>query len=103
MGLQHSLKASLDKASDPHASSEEFYSSAAEFLRLWAQLASGKDMRGESAQEIVRTIGLVDKESELALEIFALHEELSYGFRRVGNPSIETRASILKLLGHRRK
>jgi hypothetical protein len=103
VGLQHSLKASLDKASDPHASPEELYFSAAEFLRLWAQSASGKDMRGESAQEIVRTIGLVDKESELALEIFALHEELSYGFRRVGNPSIETRASVLKLLGRRRK
>lgn len=102
VGLHRALKASLDKASDPYTSPEELYSSAAEFLRLWAQLASGKDMRGESAQEIVRAIGLIGKESELALEIFALYEELSYGFRRVGNPSTATRASILELLRRRR-
>jgi len=100
--LQHSLKASLDRVSDPDASPEKFYSSAVEFLLLWAQLASGRDMKGEPAQEIVHAIGLVGKESELALKIFALHEELSYGFRRVENPSIEARTAILRFLRHRR-
>ncbi|QQY09656.1 MAG: BatD family protein [Candidatus Xiphinematobacter sp.] len=98
--LRSPLKASLDRLSDPNTSAEKFYSSAAEFLLLRAQLASGKNMRGESAQEVVRAIGLVGEESKLALKTLVFHEETSYGFCQVEKPPIETRAAILRLLGH---
>lgn len=95
---RRSLKACLARACSIHSSPEDFYSSAVEFLQLWAQLISGRNMQVESAEEIAHTIGLSGRELELVAEIFSCHEELSYGLRKEISLSDKRRDTVLALL-----